>query len=176
MASVANPPVHRAWNERFVRLRTTRSLIPAVIVGLSLIPILTLFARELWARPHYQFFPFVVPAAGLLLWRWCRDLGPLAPGTPAIAWGLGGIAWITLALSVACLSPGLGAVAAPSHCWLGRMAWEAGAWFEPRCRPGRCSGWRCRLLDDSTLLQSSSFRAWSVAGAARCSTSWAFST
>jgi exosortase len=107
-----NPTLQRAWDARFVHLRASRSLIPAGIVALSLIPILILFARELWARPHYQFFPFVVPAAALLAWRWCRGLEPLSPGSPTISWGLAGLAWVTLAFSVACLSPGMGAVAA----------------------------------------------------------------
>jgi exosortase len=72
---------------------------------------LTLHALELWRRPHYQFFPLVVPGAAALAWRSCRRLGPLTPGArwPALAWM--GASWALLAVAVLFESPWCGTVA-----------------------------------------------------------------
>ena len=60
----------------------------AIAVALSFAPLLILFGLDLWARPHYQFFPVAIPLAGVLVWKSCRHLGRLEPGSAAIGWGV----------------------------------------------------------------------------------------
>ena len=85
---------------------------PAAVMAVSFVPILLLHGSELWARPHYQFFPLVVPGAIALVWRWCGTLGRVDPGNAALGSGLAVLAWLMLAAAIACISPGLGALAA----------------------------------------------------------------
>jgi exosortase len=86
--------------------------LPALLIALAFLPILALFARDLWSRAHYQFFPLLVPGAAALGWRSCRRLGSLEPGSAG--WSLGGavVAWLLLALAVAVITPWFAAVAA----------------------------------------------------------------
>lgn len=89
-----------------------RAVWPAALVFLAFVPLLAVHARMLWARPHYKFFPLVIPAALVLAWRAGRNLGPLLPGDRRTS-TLGAIAgWSLLALGVLFVSPGLGAVGA----------------------------------------------------------------
>lgn len=48
-----------------------RQLLPLGVVVLALVPILSVHAMQLWSRAHYQFFPAVLVACGLLVMgRW----------------------------------------------------------------------------------------------------------
>ena len=48
--------------------------LPYSIAILAQLPMIVLYARELWSRPHYQFAPFAVLATGLIAYnRWPRD-------------------------------------------------------------------------------------------------------
>jgi len=41
----------------------------AGIIGLSYLPLLVSHAQFMWTRPHYQYFPLLVPAVAFLAWR-----------------------------------------------------------------------------------------------------------
>ena len=48
--------------------------LPYGIAILAQLPMIVLYARELWSRPHYQFAPFAVLATCLIAYnRWPRD-------------------------------------------------------------------------------------------------------
>lgn len=53
-----------------------------IIVALTQVPFLLLYARNLWQlRPHYEFFPLVLIAVGALAWRrWPRDTSQVDKG------------------------------------------------------------------------------------------------
>jgi exosortase len=89
-----------------------RAAWPAAAVALAFSPLLALHARMLWARPHYQFFPLVIPGAAALAWKSCQRLGPLQPGDRKAATGLAALGWALLAFGVVFVSPGAGAVGA----------------------------------------------------------------
>src|SRR5262249_27427826 len=84
----------------------------ALLFTLAYLPLLAIHARQLWARPHYQFLPFVLAGAAYLTFLRMRDLGPLQPGSKRRSYLLLGISWGLLALAGLLFSPWLGAVAA----------------------------------------------------------------
>ncbi|MFV1968602.1 MAG: exosortase U [Pirellulaceae bacterium] len=50
---------------------TAREYLVATVVCLACLPMVWLFLRQLWRRPHYQFFPFLLVAVVYLAWkRW----------------------------------------------------------------------------------------------------------
>ena len=55
--------------------RAISILIPYAIAVVAQFPMLFLYFRDLWARPHYQFFPFAILATAVFAYsRWPRDL------------------------------------------------------------------------------------------------------
>ena len=94
------------------RVQGWSRFVPGGLIALAFFPIVLLHGRELWARPHYQFFPLVIPGAVALVWKWCSRLDRLEPGNPAVSKGAAVIVWLMLAFAVACISPGSGALAA----------------------------------------------------------------
>ncbi len=86
--------------------------VPAGLITLAFLPILILHGHELWARPHYQFFPLVIPGAAALIWKWCGRLGRLEPGSRSLGYGTAMLSWVMLGSGVAFISPGIGALAA----------------------------------------------------------------
>jgi len=89
-----------------------RLIATAFVLALAHLPLLVLHAQKLWAREHYQFFPFLLPAAFALANRDVRGLGPLTPGRRSACLALFGLALAFLTLAISMLVPGLGAVAA----------------------------------------------------------------
>lgn len=85
--------------------------VPAFLIAGSFVPILLMHGKELWSRPHYQFFPLVIPASIALALKTCRKLGPLSPGAATLSWVLVGLGWALLAGGVALQSPLGGAIA-----------------------------------------------------------------
>jgi exosortase len=48
-------------------------LLPYGLALLSQLPMLALYFRGIWGRPHYQFFPFAILVVGVMAWmRWPR--------------------------------------------------------------------------------------------------------
>ena len=79
--------------------------LPPAAIALAFGPVLVLFGRDLWSRPHYQLFPLLVPGAVALAWKSCHRLGPLDPGSRQVAWGIAVLAWGLLAVSIALITP-----------------------------------------------------------------------
>src|SRR5262249_50667112 len=75
------------------------------------LPLLIVHGRQIWLRPHYQFFPFVLLGAAFLAFTRLRDLGPLSPGAARWSLPLVGFAWALLAVAELLYSSWLGAVA-----------------------------------------------------------------
>jgi len=95
------------------QLAVSRRLIAtACVLALAHLPLLLLHGQHLWAREHYQFFPFLLPAAFALVYPNVRGLGSLTPGRRGVCLALFGMALAVLTLGVLTLSPWLGAVAA----------------------------------------------------------------
>ena len=96
-----------------LRLAVSGGLIAiAFVVSLAHLPLLMLHGRYLWAREHYQFFPFLLPAAFALAYRNVRGLGPLMPGRRGVCLALFGLALAFLTLGILIRSAWSGAVAA----------------------------------------------------------------
>jgi hypothetical protein len=81
------------------------------LLALAHLPLLVQHARQLWLRPHYQFFPLVVVGAAVLAWDRLRGLGPLVPGPRLVVGLLVGLDWLLLAAAELLDSSWLGAVA-----------------------------------------------------------------
>jgi len=45
------------------------TLLPYLLVALAHLPLLFVYFQQLWARPHYQYFPLVLGAAAYFIWR-----------------------------------------------------------------------------------------------------------
>src|SRR3954447_20642359 len=106
MVTCENPPQAVLEARPGTKSRGWGDFAPAAVIALAFAPMLALFARDLWARPHYQFFPLVIPGAAALLWRSCRRLGTLEPGAwSTLGWAAAGLAWLLLAVGVAFITP-----------------------------------------------------------------------
>jgi exosortase len=79
---------------------------------LAHLPLLIWHGQVLWERPHYQFFPLLVPGAAFLAWQRLRHLGPLTAGSvwPSRALLIAGAGLLTTAALLG--SPWLGIIAA----------------------------------------------------------------
>jgi hypothetical protein len=75
-------------------------LVAAACVLLAHLPFLAAHAHDLWVRPHYQFFPFVLVGAVVLAWSRLREVGPLQPGPALRSYGLVAVAWILCAAAL----------------------------------------------------------------------------
>jgi exosortase len=107
MASTGNAPAGAA---RAVSKRqdsgagSWRAYWPPVLIALAFMPLLVIHARVLWARPHYQFFPLVIPGAVALAYRYCRRLGPLSLGPARLAVPIATVGWGLLLFGVVFVS------------------------------------------------------------------------
>ena len=87
----------------------------AVVAGVVLaahLPLLVLHARQIWMRPHYQFFPLVLLGAAVLAFARLRRFGSLSPAPPLRAGLFLAAAWVLLAAAELLYSSWLGAAAA----------------------------------------------------------------
>ena len=76
------------------------------------LPLAYIHLRHLWSRPHYQFFPFVLVAVGVLVWqRWPVSDSDTQPA-PRTANFFLTCALLLLIVSIAIFSPVLGYIAA----------------------------------------------------------------
>jgi exosortase len=85
---------------------------PACLTALAFLPLLALHLNDVWARPHYEFVPLLIPGAVLLIWQRVRNLGVLEPGDRVLALPMGVLVWALLAMAILFVSSWLGAVAA----------------------------------------------------------------
>jgi exosortase len=71
-------------------------------------PLLWMFFRQQWEKPHYQYFPFVIVAFGWLLWQRYREGTPRVPVDtrwPWIDWLLFSSSFALLLASILLVSP-----------------------------------------------------------------------
>ncbi len=87
-------------------------LTPYLVAFASQIPMLVIYFRDLWSRPHYSFFPLAIVAMGVLTyWRWPRktanpfqrsSLGTVAL-MGALLYGLGAVLFVDAWFSAFCV-------------------------------------------------------------------------
>ncbi|TWT78395.1 Transmembrane exosortase [Posidoniimonas polymericola] len=109
-----------------------------IVLGLAYGPLLLEFAGNLWARPYYQHFPFVLVAAGLLIGRALRTT-PTSSSPPSRLWVWLGVAagWGLLVYSYYLHSPWLAAVSflltagglLAAYCRASGRGMPIGAWL-----------------------------------------------
>jgi exosortase len=87
-------------------------VVAGAVVVLAHLPLLVQHGRQLWLRPHYQFFPLVLLGSLVLAFLRLRDGERLAPGSPRWSWPLLALAWFVLVLAELLYSSWLAAVAA----------------------------------------------------------------
>jgi exosortase len=87
-------------------------LVAAVLAALAFAPLLAAHFANLWARPHYQFFPIVLVGAGILAYVRFPGMASLRAGAAAGSWCLLGFAWLVLAAAELLNSGYLAAMAA----------------------------------------------------------------
>jgi exosortase len=101
-------------------IRVSRTLISSaatlVVLGLAYAPLLWRFFVQQWARPHYQYFPFVLGAFAWLFWRNSKKAQPRVNRRPTLTkfchFVFSVLAWSTLALAYLANSPWLAVVSA----------------------------------------------------------------
>jgi exosortase len=90
--------------------RATMIAVP-VLVAAAFAPLLWSHLGQLWARPHYQFFPIVFVGAAVLAWKELRHPASFQPDKTWKSWGLLAWSWILLATAELLGSSWLSAVA-----------------------------------------------------------------
>jgi exosortase len=96
-----------------------------LLFALGYAPLVTLFAINLWGRPHYQFFPLALVGAGFLAWTRLKDAAsPFEPGRPLLTKLLLTASFLCLAAATVLWSPWLAVIAT----WIGLagMIWWKG--------------------------------------------------
>lgn len=105
IAAEAAPPIHRRTAAR------EAVFSPSVAIGLGIAalawgPLLYAHGKNLWAKPHYEFFPLVILGSGLLAWNASKRLGALQPGKLWWLSAAGGLfSVLLLALAIVLDSP-----------------------------------------------------------------------
>lgn len=111
---------------------TSLSKPQMILLGLGFVPLLAAFFLNLWAKPHYQFFPLALAGAGFLAWTRLKPAArPFAPGDPILILLLMGLSCLILTVATVLWSPWLASLAA-LFCCLG-LAWWMGGWKLLRC-------------------------------------------
>src|SRR3954453_21469745 len=70
-----------------------------IVVSLAYGPLMWMFFRQQWEKPHYQYFPFVIAAFGWLLYQRYQEGAPRVPVDTQRQW----IDWLWLAASFSLL-------------------------------------------------------------------------
>jgi exosortase len=110
MATTLTPPLPTIRKDR-AGAPPWGILAAATCVLLAQLPLLTVHAQQLWVRPHYQFFPFVLLGAVVLALARFKEIAPLTPGAPFRSYTLVAMAWLLLAGAELLYSSWLAAVA-----------------------------------------------------------------
>jgi exosortase len=110
----------------------------AIVLGVAYGPLLLEYFTGLWAREHYQHFPFVLGAFAWLLAARLWSGGPPPTGSPSVARrgafiALGALAWMLLAAAYGAPSPWLAylsfiVLAAAFIVWAGSWRSSTGLW------------------------------------------------
>jgi exosortase len=112
MAIAESPPVAASPGPSpDVRLARRLLAVGAVLV-LAFLPLLVTHVRQLWERPHYQFFPLAWLGAAVLAGSQLRGARELAPGSPWVSAAVLGLGWAALLTGGLLDSARLAAVAA----------------------------------------------------------------
>jgi exosortase len=87
-----------------------------VLVGLcflaAILPLVVAHGRQLWLRPHYQFFPILLLGAAVLAWSRLRSAPLPVPAAPRLGAFLASLTWLLLAGAILLDSSWLATVAA----------------------------------------------------------------
>ncbi len=84
----------------------------AASAAAALVPLLVEYGKQLWDAEHYQFYPLMPGAVAWLAWRrYQTPARPSRPISPAVRYGLWGMAFLTTAVSALAESPFGAAVA-----------------------------------------------------------------
>src|SRR3954462_13689951 len=80
----------------------TRWAVAGGVLVLAFLPLLIAHGRQLWLRPHYQFFPLALVGAGVLAWPGLSAGPRTRPGPTgrAASVALVGLCWLMLAAAV----------------------------------------------------------------------------
>src|SRR5438067_2029850 len=99
------------------RSKATATAVPWRLGAMGLLwigaylPLVSAHARQLWLRPHYQFFPLVLVGAVVLFCSRLKDAGPLSPGS-----GRWSAMWVSVTLALTAVAVLL------NSSWLGAVA------------------------------------------------------
>ncbi|MCX6903191.1 MAG: exosortase U [Verrucomicrobia bacterium] len=111
---------------------TSLSRNQVILLGLGFAPLLVAFFLNLWAKPHYQFFPLALAGVGFLAWTRLKAAArPFVPGDPILILLLMGLSCLVLTVATVLWSPWLGSLAALFCCF--GLAWWVGGWRLFRC-------------------------------------------
>lgn len=111
MATTELPSVDAPQERTGPRRSPWLVILVATALVLAHLPLLSLHARQIWLRPHYQFFPLLLVGAAILFILRLRGLGTLKPGSTVATVGLLAAGWLILAAGELLHSSWLGAVA-----------------------------------------------------------------
>ncbi len=113
--------------------------LAAIVVGAILLvahfPMLFQLGKDLWSREHYQFYPFLIPVSGFLMWEGLNRLkGPVTAGNQIICFvmillsglmlvlssliGSGTLAALATLLTIATAIYGIGVGRSSKSCFL----------------------------------------------------------
>src|SRR5690242_8669232 len=85
----------------------TRWAVAGGVLVMAFLPLLLAHGRQLWLRPHYQFFPLALIGAAVLAWPALTEGPRTRAGATArtFSFGLVGLSWLLLAGAVVMDSP-----------------------------------------------------------------------
>jgi exosortase len=91
----------------------TRWAVAGGVLVIAFLPLLLAHGRQLWLRPHYQFFPLALVGAAVLAWPALTEGPRTRAGSTArtMSFGLVGLSWLLLAGAVVMDSPWAASVA-----------------------------------------------------------------
>ncbi len=85
-------------------------LLVGAVIALAFAPLLQAHGQNLWARPHYQFFPLAILGSLVLAWSYARaGLAPRSSGGSGVTLAGLALAWVLLAVAEVFFSPVLAA-------------------------------------------------------------------
>src|SRR6266851_6485581 len=111
MAVSASVPAIDMRQAKAGRAAPGRVIALVVLLSTAYAPLVSVYVRQIWLRPHYQFFPLVLVGSAVLALSRLPGLGQLKPGSWRWSYGLAGLALALTAIAVFLFSSWLGAIA-----------------------------------------------------------------